>query len=119
MLRQAERGERIPVFRGEARSWCWIGDVARAVRLVLEAGAEGVFNVGTDADQVAIEDVARIACTLTGASEELIDEVDPPPGRVAPRIAVERLRALGWRPEVGLEQGLRLMLESWQAAPAA
>jgi nucleoside-diphosphate-sugar epimerase len=119
MLRQAESGERIPAYAGEARSWCWIGDVARAVRLVLESGEAGVFNVGTDADPVALTDVARLACLATGASEELIDEVEPPPGRVAPVIAVERLRALGWRAEVGLEDGLRLLLESWHAAPTA
>ena len=119
MLQQAERGERIPIFRGEARAWCWIGDVAQAVRLVLESGADGVFNVGSDADPVALTDAARIACKLTGASEELIDEVEAPPGRVTPRIDVGRLRALGWRPEVGLEDGLRLLLESWQPAPAA
>jgi nucleoside-diphosphate-sugar epimerase len=119
MLRQAERGERIPAFTGEARTWCWIGDVARAVRLVLESGEGGIFNVGSDADPVTLVDAARIACSVTGASPELIDEVEPPPGRVTPSISVERLRGLGWRPEIGLEDGLRLLLESWHAAPTA
>ena len=119
MLAQAERGERIPAFSGEARTWCCIGDVARAVRLVLESGAEGVFNVGSDADPVTLVDAARIVCAVTGASPELIDETEPPAGRVTPSISVERLRALGWRPEVGLEDGLRLLLESWHAAPTA
>ena len=41
MLRQADAGEPIPVFRGEARTFCWIGDVVRAIRLVLESGEEG------------------------------------------------------------------------------
>ena len=112
MLQQAERGERIPAFRGEARSWCWIGDVARAIRLVLESGEDGVFNIASDADPRALTDAARLACEVAGASPELVDEVDPPPGRVTPRIGVERLRALGWRPEIGLEEGLRLLLES-------
>jgi nucleoside-diphosphate-sugar epimerase len=118
MLRQAERGERLPAFRGEARSFSWIGDVARAIGLVLESRAEGVFNVGSDDPPVALTDAAHLVCELTGAPPELVEEIEPPPGRVAPRIAVERLRALGWRPQVGLEEGLRLTLESWQAAPA-
>ncbi len=116
MLQQAERGERIPAFRGEARSWCWIGDVARAIRLVLESGEEGVFNVGSDADPLSLADTARLACEVAGASPDLVDEVEPPPGRVTPRIRVERLRALGWRPEVGLEEGMRLLLESSRRA---
>jgi len=84
-----------------------------------ESGEDGVFNVGTDADPVALTDVARLACAATGASQDLIDEVEPPAGRVAPVIGIERLRALGWRAEVGLEDGLRLLLEAWHTAPAA
>ncbi len=118
MVQQAERGERIPAFRGEARAWCWIGDAVRAVRVVLESGKSGTFNVGSDADPIMLTDVARIVCELTGASADLIEEVDPPPGRAEPRISIDRLRGLGWRPEVGLEDGLRMLLESWQAAPA-
>jgi len=118
MVQQAERRERIPAFRGEARAWCWIGDICRAVRLVLESDQEGVFNVGSDGDPVSLMDVARIACELAGAPTDLIDEVEPPAGRAAPRIGIHRLRALGWRPEVGLEDGLRMLLEAWRPAPA-
>lgn len=119
MLLQAERREPIPAFRGEARSWCWIGDAVRGIRLVLESGGEGIFNVGSDAEPVALTDTARIACELTGAPQDLIEEVDPPPGRVTSRISVERLRALGWRAEVGLDEGMRRLLESLRApAPA-
>ena len=119
MLQQAQRGEPMPVFRGEERTWCWIGDIVRGIRLALESGEDDVFNIGSDADPVALIDAARLVCTIAGASEELIEVVEPPPRRVSPQISVARLRALGWQPEVGLEDGLRLLLESWQAAPAA
>jgi nucleoside-diphosphate-sugar epimerase len=119
MLRQAEAREPIPVFRGEARTFCWIGDVVRAIRLVLESGEEGTFNIGNDGQAVALADVARVACELTGAPQELIEEVEPPPGRVMTRISTERVRALGWRPEVPLDEGMRLLLDSLRAtAPA-
>jgi nucleoside-diphosphate-sugar epimerase len=119
MLRQADAREPIPVFRGEGRSFCWIGDVVRAIRLVLDSGAEGTFNVGTDAEAVALVDVARLACELTGAPQELIEEVDPPPGRVMTRIAIDRIHALGWRPEVSLDEGMRRLLDSLRAAAPA
>ena len=86
---------------------------------MLEHGGEGVFNVGSDAEPVSLTDAARIACQLTGAPQDLIQEVEPPPGRVTPRISVERLRSLGWRAEVGLDEGMRQLLESLRtAAPA-
>jgi nucleoside-diphosphate-sugar epimerase len=119
MLRQAVAREPIPVFRGEARAFCWIGDVVRAVRLVLEADGEGTLNVGSDGEPVALVDVARVACELTGAPHDLIEQVEPPPGRVMTRIATERIRALGWRPEVALDDGMRMLLDSLRAgAPA-
>jgi nucleoside-diphosphate-sugar epimerase len=119
MLRQADAREPIPVFRGEARTFCWIGDVVRAIRLVLESGEEGAFNIGADGEAVALADVARLACELTAAPTELIEEVEPPPGRVMTRIATGRVRALGWRPEVSLDEGMRLLLDELRAAAPA
>ena len=119
MLRQADAREPIPVFRGEARTFCWIGDVVRAIRLVLESGEDGTFNIGADGQAVALADVARLACELTAAPTELIEEVEPPPGRVMTRIATERVRALGWRPEVSLDEGMRLLLDELRAAAPA
>ncbi|HEY6835375.1 MAG TPA: NAD(P)-dependent oxidoreductase [Gaiellaceae bacterium] len=116
MMRQAAEGEPIPAFRGEARSWLWIGDATRAIRLVLESGEQGIFNIASDSAPVPLTEAARVACEVAGASPELVEELDPPPGRVAPQVGVERLRALGWEPEVGLEEGLRLTLESLRAA---
>jgi dTDP-4-dehydrorhamnose reductase len=114
MLRQALRREPIPAFRGEARAWCWIGDAVRGIALTLEH--EGVFNVGSDSQPVLLSEAARLACRVAGAPPELVRELEAPPGRVAPRVSVARLRALGWRPEVGLEEGLRRTLDSLRAA---
>jgi nucleoside-diphosphate-sugar epimerase len=119
MLRQADAGEPILVFRGEARAFCWIGDIVRAIRLVLEAGGEGTFNVGSDGEPVALVDVARVACELAGAPHELIEEVEPPAGRVMTRVATERIRALGWRAEVPLDEGMRQLLDSLRAGTPA
>jgi nucleoside-diphosphate-sugar epimerase len=119
MLRQADAREPIPVYRAEARTFCWIGDVVRAIRLVLESGKAGAFNIGADGQAVALADVARLACELTGAPQELIEEIEPPPGRVMTRISTQRIRALGWRPEVPLDEGMRQLLESLRAAAPA
>jgi nucleoside-diphosphate-sugar epimerase len=119
MLRQAAQGEAVPAFRGETRSWLWIGDATRAIRLILESGEDGIFDVASDQPAVTLPEAARLACELAGASPDLVEECDPPPGRVVPEVDVDRLRALGWQPQVSLDEGLRLTLQSLQATAAA
>jgi nucleoside-diphosphate-sugar epimerase len=106
-IHQAITGQPIPVHLGSERSWCWIGDTVRAVRMILEEDATGAFNVGRDDNACPLLDVARLACDLVGASRGLIEEV-PAPGRqtVVKRLATDRIRALGWEPEVDLLEGM-------------
>ena len=53
-----------------------------------------------------------MACDLAGAPYDLIELVDPP-GRqtVVKRLATTKIRALGWRPEVSLEEGMQRVYE--------
>jgi len=118
MLDQARRRMPIPAYRDAVRSWCWVGDVVRGIALVLETGQAGAWNVGRDDDARALVEVARLACALTGAPVSLIEETDSPdPAAAVHRISTAKLRALGWEPEVDLEQGMRLTLESLPDAP--
>lgn len=113
MLDQALRGKPIPVHRGAERSWCWIGDTVRALRLTLEETGGGVFNVGRDDEPTLMFDVAKLACDLTGASYDLIYEVDPPARQtVVKRLRTDRIRALGWEPTVSLREGMVLALSA-------
>lgn len=112
MLDQASRGESVPAFRGIERSWCWVGDAARGAALILERGEAGAWNIGRDDAHVPMAEVARLACRLAGAPEDLVEEVDPPAG-LAPalRISTNKLLALGWTAEVELEEGMLRTLE--------
>jgi nucleoside-diphosphate-sugar epimerase len=117
MLRQARSGEPLVVYRTWRRSFCHAADEARAVVLLLERGESGAWDIGRDDDPRTLLEVAQIACRLTGASEALIEEVDPP-GGVDPNGAdldIERLHSLGWRPRIELEDGMKETLH-WLAA---
>jgi len=118
LLWQAEQREPITVYRGDSRSWCWAGDVASAIRLVLEAGEAGAVDIGRGDEPVAMTELAQRACELTGAPQELIEEVDPPAGFVPAGADDGRLRELGWVPEVDLDAGMRRLLE-WLRAESA
>lgn len=110
-LHQAVHGEPIPVHIGSERAWCWIGDTVRAVRLLLERGETGAWNIGRDDNAVPMRHVAELACDLVGAPRDLISDI-PAPGRqtVVKRLSTRKLRAIGWEPQVELEDGMRRVL---------
>jgi nucleoside-diphosphate-sugar epimerase len=120
MLRQALAREPIVVYRGWERSFCFAADAARAVVLLLDAGAMGAHDIGRDDDSRTLLEIAQLACRLASAPEELIEVVDPPvgPAPVLDRLDLSPLHELGWRPEVELEDGMRRTLE-WLLSPRA
>ena len=108
MLRQALAGEPVAVYRGWARSFCFVGDAATAVATLVERGEHGGWDIGRDDDLRTLEEVARICCRAAGADEALIEVVDPPdgPAPVLGSLDTARLRSLGWRAAVELEDGI-------------
>lgn len=110
MLWQAHHRMPLTVHRGAERSWCWVGDTVRGIRLAMECG--GVFNIGRDDDPRTMLDIARMACALAGAPESLIREVDPPAAQtVVKRLSTDKLQALGWSPTVDIADGMKQVYE--------
>ncbi|MCK1393530.1 NAD(P)-dependent oxidoreductase [Bradyrhizobium sp. 1] len=91
-------------------------DAAAAVRLVLTSPvAQGIYNLGSP-DAPQLRDTVRRLHELIGAGELGLGEVPYRPDQVMVLAAdMTRLEALGWRPVVGLDQGLRETL-AWHAA---
>ncbi len=113
MLRQALAGGPVVAYRGWARSFCFVRDTAEAVAILVEHGERGQWDVGRDDDLRALEEVAALACAAAGADESLVELADPPSG-YAPLMGsldTDRLRSLGWRPAVRLEDGIRVTLD--------
>lgn len=109
---QALTDQPMVVHRGAARSWCWIDDVARGMRCVIEKGEPGAYNVGRDDDEVSMTALANMIVSYVGASYASIEVVDPPARQTAvKRISCAKLLDLGWEPVVSLGHGLPLMIE--------
>lgn len=112
MLHQAIHRKQMAVHQGAERSWCYVTDTVRAARMVLEKTDGGAYNVGRDDAAVSMLHVANLACELVDAPKTLIEMVPPPRMQtVVKRLATERIRDLGWEPEVSLEEGMLRTLE--------
>jgi nucleoside-diphosphate-sugar epimerase len=108
----AMRWEPLFVHRNSERSWCWVGDTVRGIRLIIESGQGGAWNVGRDDNALSLKTVAEMACDLVDAPRSLIREVEAPNRQtVVKRLATSKLRGLGWKPEVELEDGMQMTLE--------
>jgi nucleoside-diphosphate-sugar epimerase len=111
------------VHRGAARSWVWIDDLARGFADVIEKGEAGIYNVGRDDDEISMTNLAFKIIDAVNRRPRRVDELMPegheivktinPPALQTPvkRISTAKLRALGWKPTVDLDEGLPKMVE--------
>jgi dTDP-glucose 4,6-dehydratase len=108
-------GDPLPVYGDgmQVRNWLYVEDCCAAVDAVLERGEPGaVYNVGGPDELPNIEVVKQIL-QLTGRDESLIEHVTDRPGHDRRySLSSERLRELGWEPEVRFEEGLERTV-SW------
>ncbi len=109
MVLNALHGDRLPVYGDgmQVRNWIHAGDFARAIGHVLAHGVPGeVYNAGGPDECPNIEVVKRII-ELTGAEESLIEYVTDRPGHDRRySLSSEKVRALGWSPQVRFAEGL-------------
>ncbi len=100
----------------QTRDFTYVGDVVAAFVRAADSGAQGeVFNVGSGRDV----SVNRLVELLGAARTVHIPKRPGEPDRTLADIGKIH-RALGWRPEVSIEEGVAIMLaaiEAWRDAP--
>ena len=89
------------------REFLHVDDLAGAVAVVLERYAEEAHvNVGVGRD-LTIADLARRLAAATGFGGRLVFDPSKPDGTPRKLLDVRRIAALGWRPRIALDDGLR------------
>lgn len=98
----------------QTRDYTYVGDVVAALLAAAGSEASGAFNVGTGREASVLELISLLR-GLQDGGEGFEPEIAPPRTGEVERISIDAGRArreLGWRAEVGLEEGLRLTLAS-------
>jgi dTDP-glucose 4,6-dehydratase len=102
-------GDPVPVYGDgkQVRNWLFVDDNCAAIDVVLERGAAGeVYNVGGP-DELPNIEIVRTILELCGRDKSLIEFVADRPGHDRRySLASDKVRALGWEPEVGFSEGL-------------
>jgi UDP-glucose 4-epimerase len=108
-------GKRPTVFGDgrQTRDYIYVGDVVSAALAAADSAATGAINVGTGIETDVLELIRQLRELSGGGGFE--PEFAPPRTGEVQRISIDPSRAareLGWRAEMGLDEGLRVTLDS-------
>ncbi len=119
MITNLMEDEPVPVYgKGlNVRDWIFVGDVCRAVDLIMNRGKPGeAYNVGGETEKQNI-DVAREVVALFGKEESYLTFVADRPGHDL-RYALDNKKIkdeLGWKPTVAFQDGIEQTVAWYKA----
>lgn len=90
------------------REFLYVDDLARACVMLMEhPDATGIYNIGAGQD-IAIAELATLVARVVGFRGAIDYDRSKPDGTPRKLMDSERIRALGWRPEISLAHGIEL-----------
>ena len=104
--REGRRGLAVWGSGRPLREWLHVDDLAGACLMLMENDAEpGVWNVGAGFD-LSVAELAQKVMRVVGLEGTLQFDPSKPDGMMRKLLDSARIRALGWRPLMGLEDGI-------------
>jgi len=98
------------------RDFTHVDDVVRGTVLVADHGLQGIYNLGTG-EQHSINHLVEVLNEVLGKDVEPVYEDNPIPDDVfvsATMADASKVReATGWEPEIGFEEGVRMVCEPY------
>ena len=93
------------------REFLHVDDLASACRFLIEQyDSPEIINVGCGED-VSILELTELICDVVGYRGKLVFDKTKPDGTPRKLLDVSRLTALGWKPRIGLREGIRQTYE--------
>jgi len=113
-LRQALANQPITIHgKGlQTRTHCYVDDLVKGLILVLRKGQKGqVYNVGGE-EQITVVNLAKIILKLTSSKSQLKFVERPPHDHQSRQPDLTKIKKLGWKQKISLEQGIRKTIEA-------
>ncbi|MBL1084001.1 SDR family oxidoreductase [Streptomyces actinomycinicus] len=119
-IRQALAGEPLTLFGDgqQTRSFCFVDDLVRGIVAMLDSREPGPVNLGNP-DERTVAELAGLVLHITGSSSSVRNLPLPTDDPVRRCPVIDRaLERLAWKPETGLEEGLRATVSWFRSRPA-
>ncbi len=95
------------------REFLYADDLARACLFLMQHYSDQQFiNVGYGSD-VSIKELAELVRRIVGFTGEIVWDKSKPDGTPRKWMDSSRLFAMGWKPQIDLETGIRLAYEDF------
>jgi dTDP-glucose 4,6-dehydratase len=117
--RQALRGEPITVFGdgSQTRSVCYVDDLIEGIVRMLRSPHAGPVNLGNPTELTVLE-LAETIRRMTGSQSPIIHVSLPQDDPMVRRPRIDLAgELLGWKPEIGLEEGLTRTIDWFRGHP--
>lgn len=89
------------------REFLHVDDCADALVQIMKVYSENQhINVGSG-EELSILDLAKLTARVVGFGGRIVSDLSKPDGTPRKLMDNNKLKALGWRPEIGLEEGIR------------
>ena len=93
------------------REFLHVDDLAAAcLHLMLKYSDKGFVNIGVGED-LSIKDLANVICKAVGFEGEIKWDSSKPDGTPRKLMDSSKIAALGWRPKIQLDEGIRSVME--------
>ncbi len=93
------------------REFLHVDDLASALYVIMDRyNDEEIINVGTGED-ITIKELAEMIVDITGYKNEYEWDTSKPNGTLRKVLDVDKIKSLGWEPEIGLKEGLESTYE--------
>ena len=93
------------------REFLHVDDLAEALNIIMERyDDEEIINVGTGED-ITIKELAEMIVEVTGYENEYEWDTSKRNGTLRKVLDVDKIKSLGWEPEIGLREGLESTYE--------
>ncbi|MCD7728825.1 MAG: NAD-dependent epimerase/dehydratase family protein [Clostridia bacterium] len=101
------------------RAFCYVTDCVEAMlRILIEGDSGGMYNIGNPNEYISIKDLAITMSKISGFKAKVIVQERNAGKNYCPstikqrlNVSVEKLKRMGWRPKVGIEDGFTRVIK--------
>jgi GDP-L-fucose synthase len=91
------------------REFLYVDDLAEAAVFVMNhVTGESLINIGSG-EEISIKDLMLLIKEVVGYQGEVVFDTSKPDGMMRQLVDSSKMKAYGWKPRTGLEEGLRKM----------